>query len=442
MASEREKQYLDEVCSHVKWRQAHGNIRTELSQHMEELREAKLSEGMSEEQASAETVLEMGDSELVGVSMNQAYRPRVSMNMLGLLMILVVLGVIVRCNTFYMHGKEIFSLVFGAGMFYVTVRWLDLRWLMDHSGKIALCFGILSAAICVAVYVLDDGDHYLSLEYLQRMNLCVGLLQPIATVLMIRDQRGKGIFGLIKIGVFCILTILPLVVLKRFGISMFIALLDIVLIMISILKKELGRNRLALTLILAGSVVVLGCVVYCSLGSDYIRRLSDVAEYSSFYREDVIYYGESVLKYCKFIGSAEFPFYYPDLSFLHSGEMVVDYLLVGLAVKYGTWVYWIAGILMCAMLALMIRWSLRQRCQLVKMIGIAVTGVFFMQILFYFMSNLGLYFWGSISLPFLSSGNMIFITNFALMGILFSAAGSGWLYEEGKENNKKSKVAV
>ena len=439
MASEREKQYLDEVCSHVKWRQAHGNIRTELSQHMEELREAKLSEGMSEEQASAETVLEMGDSELVGVSMNQAYRPRISVHALGMLAVLVALGIIVNVLLGDFKINAIAGTVIGAGIFLGMIYFLDMRWIMEKAGQIVLYYALAGFAMAVYLFLIGDGYHYIRMLYLERFILCWTLFQPVMVVLHLRSMRGKKLSGLITTGVYCVLTWLPVLILPNVAAAFFIGLVDLVLICLAIAKREFGGNRW----IQYGVVAVALCLivfVFLRVSSGYhIGRLKATFAMRSYEHSYQQLRTQTFFKYSKFIGAVEFSSYF---SYTNDVISEYDYLLLKLAMRWGTWVFLAAGLVMTGVLTVLIAWCVRQKGIFVKLLCGAVIGIFFVQVLEYFLVNVGALDWATISLPFLTQGNFLLITNFALMGILFSAAGSGWLYEDGQENNKKSKVAV
>jgi cell division protein FtsW (lipid II flippase) len=144
---------------------------------------------------------------------------------------------------------------------------------------------------------------------------------------------------------------------------------------------------------------------------------------------------QTFFKYSKFIGAVEFPAH-----FKYSNDVIseYDYLLLKLSMRWGTWVFLAAGLVMAGVLAVLIVWCVRQKGTFVKLLCGAVIGIFFVQVLEYFLVNVGVLDWATISLPFLTQGNFLLITNFALMGILFSAAGSGWLYEKGEEISVKN----
>ena len=435
MASEREKNYLDAVCGHVKWKQAHDNIRRELSQHMEELREEKLREGMTEEEASEAAVREMGDSELVGVSMNKAYRPRISWNALGILVFLTALGIVFRSALYGNDHKGIMATMIGAALFYCINYILDLRWVMKYAWQIAVVYGVFGMAAAVYLWLIGDGEHYVRMMYLENLITCWTMFQPIMTVLMIRSQRGKGVFGLIGTGVFCLLTWVPILTVPNSAVAALVAAADIILVCFAIAKKEFGEKRWILFAVLFVSLGTILIVLLKSLdvfAIDRIRRAITLRNYEPSFRQ---YQAESFLRYSQFIGPVQFPEYFhysPD------PNMQWDYMLLLMAVKWGTWVFYAVGAVLLVSTVVFLKWCRRQKDLFVRMICYAVLLCFFLQAADYFMINLGIIGGRTISLPFISSGGMMICVNFTLMGILFSAAGSGWLYDDGLLREKRN----
>ncbi|MBQ4611653.1 MAG: hypothetical protein IJB30_07920, partial [Clostridia bacterium] len=90
------KNYLDKVCSAVRWKQAHETIRRELSDHIEDQAAAFEAEGLSPDEAMEKAVLEMGDAEEVGYGLDASYRPREVKGIAVPIIGLVLIGLICR----------------------------------------------------------------------------------------------------------------------------------------------------------------------------------------------------------------------------------------------------------------------------------------------------------------------------------------------------------
>lgn len=70
---ERWESYIREVLSFVKFKYDHNAIRQELEEHMEDLREELLAEGMDEAAAEYMTVAYMGDAAEIGKALDQEH---------------------------------------------------------------------------------------------------------------------------------------------------------------------------------------------------------------------------------------------------------------------------------------------------------------------------------------------------------------------------------
>ena len=65
--------YLDEVLSFVKFKYDHKDIRRELAEHMSDLKEDLMADGMDEEAAEYMTIAHMGDAAEIGQELNKEH---------------------------------------------------------------------------------------------------------------------------------------------------------------------------------------------------------------------------------------------------------------------------------------------------------------------------------------------------------------------------------
>ncbi|ERI91532.1 cell cycle protein, FtsW/RodA/SpoVE family [Clostridiales bacterium oral taxon 876 str. F0540] len=89
------EEYINNVCTLVKNKDAHSDIKLELKDHLELLKEEAIQTGLSEEDAIDKAIAHMGDSELVGKQLNKTHKakldlktliPVLSISLFGLLM--------------------------------------------------------------------------------------------------------------------------------------------------------------------------------------------------------------------------------------------------------------------------------------------------------------------------------------------------------------------
>jgi hypothetical protein len=93
------KQYITTVCSLVKNKDIHHDIKLELEDHLETLREEFIAAGASEEEASAKAITHMGKASIVGHQLNAAHKvkpdlkiliPVIAFSVLGLLAMYII----------------------------------------------------------------------------------------------------------------------------------------------------------------------------------------------------------------------------------------------------------------------------------------------------------------------------------------------------------------
>ena len=73
MDEKKWEMYLDEVLSFVKFKYDHGDIRRELAEHMADLKEDLMADGMDEEAAEYMTIAHMGDAAEIGQELNKEH---------------------------------------------------------------------------------------------------------------------------------------------------------------------------------------------------------------------------------------------------------------------------------------------------------------------------------------------------------------------------------
>ncbi|MDM8313577.1 hypothetical protein SAMN04487885_1483 [Clostridium cadaveris] len=69
------EEYLDEICSHVKYKRDRQAIREEIGSHINERIWDLKHDGVSEEEAVAKAIESMGDADTIGISLNKVHNP-------------------------------------------------------------------------------------------------------------------------------------------------------------------------------------------------------------------------------------------------------------------------------------------------------------------------------------------------------------------------------
>ncbi|SCW44692.1 cell division protein FtsW, lipid II flippase [Paenibacillus tianmuensis] len=98
------RDYLSSVCSQIRARELHKDIRRELESHLEELVLDKEAEGASREEAVAWAIRQMGDPVTVGRELHRIHKPRMHWGLLLGLIAFLGLGVFVMYSIESSYG--------------------------------------------------------------------------------------------------------------------------------------------------------------------------------------------------------------------------------------------------------------------------------------------------------------------------------------------------
>lgn len=160
IADNKINEYLDKICSLIKNKDVHNDIRLELKDHIETLKEEGLASGLSEEDALDKAITHMGDAELIGKQLNKSHRARLDLVILIPTLFLCFFGLIsmyfIQANGAADAGfNEIFqrSLVsYSIG----TILMIGL-FLFDYRKLLAFSKYIYIGNIFILVYMLFFG---------------------------------------------------------------------------------------------------------------------------------------------------------------------------------------------------------------------------------------------------------------------------------------------
>ncbi|MGG4461438.1 permease prefix domain 1-containing protein [Brevibacillus porteri] len=129
--------YLDQVCRHVRATEMHRRIRDELESHLLDLMDEQMDEGMGEEEAVRQAILQMGDSATVGKQLHRIYKPKVEWRLLVYVMAFLAVGLFTMYGTpvnYFEYKLDTYwlSALLGIGVMLV-VAFTDYRKLLRYS---------------------------------------------------------------------------------------------------------------------------------------------------------------------------------------------------------------------------------------------------------------------------------------------------------------------
>lgn len=88
------KEYISSVCSEIKNREIHEEIKLELENHIEEIAEDYLLQGITEDEAIDRAISQMGDAGIVGRQLNKIHKPRPEWGILVLALLFAGTGLL------------------------------------------------------------------------------------------------------------------------------------------------------------------------------------------------------------------------------------------------------------------------------------------------------------------------------------------------------------
>jgi rod shape determining protein RodA len=142
--------YIDYVCSYVKYKEAHKEIKEELSSHIEDVVDEYTEGGMPQEESISKAVERMGDGQGVGKQLNIAHKGTPDWITLLLTIVLVNTGVLLmylmQYKSSYQHSDYLFkrSVLYGTigTIGIVLLYFFDYRKLQKYSKFIftGMCF--------------------------------------------------------------------------------------------------------------------------------------------------------------------------------------------------------------------------------------------------------------------------------------------------------------
>jgi cell division protein FtsW (lipid II flippase) len=137
------KEYVDEVCSYIKFKKAHKEIKLELLCHIEEKTEDLMFQGMSEEEASEKALADIGQAELIGTQLDQSHKSAPEWGLLSMTILFSLMGIVIAylivANKVIDYSTPFYnSLIFNiiGYIFLFGLYFFDYKKLERHSLKI------------------------------------------------------------------------------------------------------------------------------------------------------------------------------------------------------------------------------------------------------------------------------------------------------------------
>ncbi|MFL0248411.1 FtsW/RodA/SpoVE family cell cycle protein [Candidatus Clostridium stratigraminis] len=183
------KNYISEVCSLIKCREAHEDIALELENHIIETAEAYIEAGNNEEEALQKSISNMGDALLVGRDLNKVHKQRPDWPIIAISLVFSIFGLVclylLQTNELLSSG---YSAILGKSLIFsfigiaisIGLYFFDYRKLNNYSKY------LYYASIFILIYLIFVGSPVNGVkQYLSISSLSINISSIVLLLFLI-----------------------------------------------------------------------------------------------------------------------------------------------------------------------------------------------------------------------------------------------------------------
>ncbi len=419
---ETEKQiqdYIASVCSEIKYRAVHRQIKIELEDHFTELIEDFLAQGLSRDDALNKALKQMGDAKLVGQKLNNVHRTRPDWWLLILTAFFVSTGLIA------LYTMKIGSLLVNPGFFAKTLIYILLgliiavvAYFTDYRKMKPYSKHLYIAALAALIINMCFGNPFNGKPYLAIASFSIDIIgiSPLLFMIALSGIYDDWDWGDIKkVGLGLVLGMVPaiLIIISRSTTTFIVYCLGFLFLLYA------AKVKPSYILTIVGTCsIVFGLWI---LKGPYYRLKRFLVLFNPW--RDPRGAGYQTIQLNKVLSSA---------SFLGRGltlkpgvlpELHTDFILSYIIYTFG----WLAGILLISAIAAFLIRILHIAKTVAdsygKLLTVSFASFFAIQFLWNILMVLGLAPLVGIGLPFISYGGSQLVANMLAIGILSSICG-------------------
>ncbi len=413
--------FLDQICLHISCRAVHNDVRQELTEHIEELKETYLLEGASEDEALSKAISAMGDADDIGTRLDKQHRPQMEWSLLALTLLIAALG----GAAMFFIGRDSGQINFSRYVFFsaVGVVVLFVIAMFDYTKLYKLSWPIYAAINLVLLLGLfgTRGNglprFYFSGFTFAPAELLHFMIIPLA-VWLCRAEYWRDFLKIF------LLAALPAVLTALYPSMIHILIFAVMLIAVSavaVVKSSSLQNKKQY-LISAGLFLMLAAVIGFFLMPEYLRdKLRVFVDYNAdpFGAGYLPMTAQKWLMASKPLGATNFDIFGAaiDRTLPNAAN---EYVLVNIITKFG----WIAGLgLAAVVLVFLVRLFLTVKKVKNKFgffLSLSACMVLAIKFVFSILMNFNLFPFVGLSVPLISYGGTDYVLTMALIGLVLS----------------------
>ena len=409
--------FITKTLEQIRWKKAHDSVRKELSDHIEDQKNAFLDMNMDENEAEEMAVQEMGDPVEVGALLDNSYRPRTDKGLIFGGVMLTLVGILISCILdFGAFAQPTYLIGFAIALpiAFIIPFFLDVSTIYKNiwwAVGIYIIFLLWAAVFAYNTRVL-----------IRLVTYSAFMMPPLYTALMFR-MRTKGYLGFVISFV-----LLGVMTALQFSMSGGIAFtltsygICVIMSVYAVMKGWFGGKIRPLGMMAICGVLMGWYVLTTPMNYYILSRLKRMFVPSS----DPLGYGWQTLQARDFLSRSVF-------LGRGAGESAIngipgyhtDYALTSLIHRFGYIAAILLGVVMMIFIVKLCLKTRKQTSQLARSTSYAVILIYAVNTLIFFLVNLGII--GSISTcpAFIFGGKAAMVVSAFLLGIIVSTNRNG-----------------
>lgn len=146
-------EFLNKVCEQIKYKPIRNEISQELENHIEELKESYIQEGIKEDEAEQKAIIQMGEAEEIGKKLNKIHKPKMNLLLLILVLILIAFGFLLSSHIDSIDDLKLNLLCIALSIIpFLIIYFFDYKKLQNHSDII---YGIATIILLMPIIAED-----------------------------------------------------------------------------------------------------------------------------------------------------------------------------------------------------------------------------------------------------------------------------------------------
>ena len=421
-----EEKYLEALIAQIREKRAREQVYHEVKGHLDDQKAAYVADGMTDEEAEERAVADMGDPLEAGTALDMLHRPRPAWGMLAAIAALCTAGLLLQyavCKNVegngYYFGNQCRNAAVGMAV-------LTLVYLADYTRLAQYCRQMGACLLAALGLLYFSGAVSYNGVWVSRVNgmgislsMLLYLYVPVYAAILY-TYRGRGRQYWMQLTVYTLLPVLGAYYMPNILQALNLEMIFAVIGSAAVMQGWYGRSKkktLAAVWGAAAGAPAFVLLAGAGLGASY-RRTRIWAWFTMSPSEGAGYTYRTirgVLDASGLIGGQEGLRVSERLPDIPS-----DYLLTYLAGTYG--ILAAAALILAILLlgAYFLRFSIRQKNRLGRMMGLGCSLVFGLQAVEYILMDLGLFPATRVYLPLVSYGGSGMVQSCFLLGLLLS----------------------